>query len=257
MILCLTGNDLNMACERARVAIDDMPPSPVTQKVRHEGQSLQCFLLQESHVSITHHYFCVCICSLIWKRLWPCSTPPQRCFTTRTAGGTLMLFTSVKAAQYSRLQRGTCWESFSFRWEDEHLQKWTSAAINTVCQSLIIVEAKATLMSTVYYYALWLIYMRNCDCTSLPGKLGLYLCFMGKYILNDPLCYCTCVGKYFFEIDNNISFVGSHSPGGQSDSASSQSWFCSGPTGRPGQKHEIKKTPLWIPLLSWRTECQS
>uniref|UniRef100_A0A3P8WSZ4 lysophospholipase n=1 Tax=Cynoglossus semilaevis TaxID=244447 RepID=A0A3P8WSZ4_CYNSE len=27
-----TGNDLNMACERARVAIDDMPPSPVTQK---------------------------------------------------------------------------------------------------------------------------------------------------------------------------------------------------------------------------------
>lgn len=34
IILLLTGNDLNMVCERARVTIDEAPSSPVTQKVR-------------------------------------------------------------------------------------------------------------------------------------------------------------------------------------------------------------------------------
>ena len=34
LLLCPAGNDLNMACERARVTIDDAPPSPVNHKVR-------------------------------------------------------------------------------------------------------------------------------------------------------------------------------------------------------------------------------
>uniref|UniRef100_A0A8C9Y3H8 lysophospholipase n=1 Tax=Sander lucioperca TaxID=283035 RepID=A0A8C9Y3H8_SANLU len=34
ILLCPAGNDLNMACERARVTIDEAPSSPVTPKVR-------------------------------------------------------------------------------------------------------------------------------------------------------------------------------------------------------------------------------
>lgn len=132
------GNDLNMACERARVTIDEAPSSPVTHKVRlccfvtslhwHIPASTACdAAMLVLFFLISHSY--VCVCSPVWRRVWRCSTHPLKCFTTPTAGGSLMPSTSERAAPSSRLRRGTCWESSSCRWEADR-RKSSSAGTN-------------------------------------------------------------------------------------------------------------------------------
>lgn len=118
----LTGTDLNMAYERARVTVDDAPSSPVTHRV-----------IPHSHVTSLHGYVTpltlmpsvplyyslsyVFLCSPIWRRVWRCCTLLLKCFTTQTMGGIVTPSSSVRAAQSYRRQRKTYWESSSCRWE--------------------------------------------------------------------------------------------------------------------------------------------
>lgn len=115
-IFWFAGNDLNMARERARVAMDEAS-SPVTPKVRlschvtslsahiYNPTSTATYADELDSSSISRSF---CLCSQVWRKAWQCSKSPPKCFTAPTAGSTLIPPTAIRVAQSSRPLRRTC-----------------------------------------------------------------------------------------------------------------------------------------------------
>lgn len=123
----IAGNDLSMAYERARVALDDPPSSPVHYKVMLLPDSTPAATIKLVYRHEVHCTYLLYLLpfSLFWRRPWPCIKLHLQYITTQTVGGALMS-PLVKWVPSSKLPKKTCWVLYNCRWVGgDHMESVT------------------------------------------------------------------------------------------------------------------------------------